>query len=176
MPESPIRKLVPYAEKAKKSGKNVYHLNIGQPDIETPKVALKAIHEFSENVIEYSHSAGFESYRKGLSYYYKDLGINLSYEDLMITTGGSEALLFALNSCLDSGDEIIIPEPFYANYNGFSISAGVKVRPITTDIKNGFALPDIDEFEKLITKRTKAILICNPNNPQLFYSKQSWIH
>ena len=143
MPESPIRKLVPYAEKAKKSGKNVYHLNIGQPDIETPKVALKAINEFSENVVEYSHSAGFESYRKGLSYYYQDLGINVSYEDLMITTGGSEALLFALNSCLDSGDEIIIPEPFYANYNGFSISAGVKVKPITTHIKNGFALPDI---------------------------------
>ena len=173
MPESPIRKLVPYAEKAKKSGKNVYHLNIGQPDIETPKVALKAIHEFSENVVEYSHSAGFESYRKGLSHYYKDLGINVSYEDLMITTGGSEALLFALNSCLDSGDEIIIPEPFYANYNGFSISAGVKVRPITTNIKNGFALPDIDEFEKLITKRTKAILICNPGNPTGYlYTKQ----
>ena len=173
MPESPIRKLCSICEKVKKSGKNVYHLNIGQPDIETPKVALKAIHEFSENVIEYSHSAGFESYRKGLSYYYKDLGINLSYEDLMITTGGSEALLFPLNSCLDSGDEIIIPEPFYANYNGFSISAGVKVRPITTDIKNGFALPDIDEFEKLITKRTKAILICNPGNPTGYlYTKQ----
>ena len=173
MPESPIRKLVPYAEEAKKAGKKVYHLNIGQPDIETPEVALNAIHNFSNKVVEYSHSAGLESYRKGLAHYYQDLGIDVSYEDLMITTGGSEALLFALNSCLDAGDEIIIPEPFYANYNGFSISAGVKVKPISTSINNGFALPAIEEFERLITPRTKAVLICNPGNPTGYlYSKE----
>ena len=173
MPESPIRKLVPFAEKAKKQGKKVYHLNIGQPDIETPKVALNAIRNFSEKVVEYSHSAGLESYRKGLAHYYQDLGIDISHDDLMVTTGGSEALLFALNSCLDTGDEIIIPEPFYANYNGFSISAGVKVKPITTSIDNGFALPKIEEFEKLITSKTKAILICNPGNPTGYlYSKK----
>lgn len=165
MPESPIRKLVPFAEKAKIAGKKVYHLNIGQPDIETPEVALSAIHNFSDKVVEYSHSAGLESYRKGLAHYYQDLGIAISHKDLMVTTGGSEALLFALNSCLDAGDEIIIPEPFYANYNGFSISAGVKIKPITTSINNGFALPAIEEFEKLITPKTKAILICNPGNP-----------
>ena len=165
MPESPIRKLVPYAEQAKKKGKKVYHLNIGQPDIETPQVALDAVKNFSKQVVEYSHSAGFESYRKGLASYYKSLDINISYDELMITTGGSEALLFALNSCLDSGDEVIIPEPFYANYNGFSASAGIKVKPISTSINNGFALPPIEEFEKLITNKTKAILICNPGNP-----------
>ena len=173
MPESPIRKLVPFSEKAKKSGKKVYHLNIGQPDISTPKVALEAVHDFSDRVVEYSHSAGFESYRKQLASYYKNLGIDVSYEDLMVTTGGSEALLFALNSCLDVDDEIIIPEPFYANYNGFSISAGVKVKPITTSINNGFALPAIKEFEKLITPDTKAILICNPSNPSgCLYTKE----
>ena len=165
MPESPIRKLVPYAEQAKKDGKKVYHLNIGQPDIETPQVALDAVKNFSKQVVEYSHSAGFESYRKGLASYYQSLDINISYGELMITTGGSEALLFALNSCLDSGDEVIIPEPFYANYNGFSASAGIKVKPISTSINNGFALPPIEEFEKLITNKTKAILICNPGNP-----------
>ena len=165
MPESPIRKLVPYAEQAKKDGKKVYHLNIGQPDIETPQVALDAVKNFSKQVVEYSHSAGFESYRKGLASYYQSLDINISYNELMITTGGSEALLFALNSCLDSGDEVIIPEPFYANYNGFSASAGIKVKPISTSINNGFALPPIEEFEKLITNKTKAILICNPGNP-----------
>ncbi len=173
MPESPIRKLVPFAEFAKKSGKKVYHLNIGQPDIETPDIALNAIHSFSDNVVEYSHSAGFESYRKGLANYYQKLGINVTHEDLMVTTGGSEALLFALNSCLDSGDEIIIPEPFYANYNGFSISAGVTVKPIVTSINDGFSLPPIEEFEKLITSKTKAILICNPGNPTGYlYSKE----
>ena len=173
MPESPIRKLAPFSEKAKKSGKKVYHLNIGQPDISTPKVALEAVHDFSDRVVEYSHSAGFESYRKQLASYYKNLGIDVSYEDLMVTTGGSEALLFALNSCLDVDDEIIIPEPFYANYNGFSISAGVKVKPITTSINNGFALPAIKEFEKLITPDTKAILICNPSNPSgCLYTKE----
>ena len=173
MPESPIRKLVPFAEKAKKEGKKVYHLNIGQPDIRTPEVALEAIHDFSEKVVEYSHSAGFESYRKGLAKYYQNLGINIAYEDLMVTTGGSEALLFALNSCLDAGDEIIIPEPFYANYNGFSISSGVTVKPITTSINDSFTLPAIEDFEKLITPNTKAILICNPGNPTGYlYSKE----
>ena len=172
MPESPIRKLVPFAENAKKSGKKVYHLNIGQPDIHTPKIALDAISRFSNSVVEYSHSAGFESYRKGLSKYYQNIDINVSHSDLLITTGGSEALLFALNSCLDDGDEIIIPEPFYANYNGFSISSGVKVVPIATNIDDGFALPSIQEFEKLISSRTKAILICNPGNPTGYlYSK-----
>ena len=173
MPESPIRKLVPFAEKAKKEGKKVYHLNIGQPDIRTPEVALEAIHNFSDKVVEYSHSAGFESYRIGLAKYYQNLGIDIVHEDLMVTTGGSEALLFALNSCLDAGDEIIIPEPFYANYNGFSISSGVTVKPITTSINDGFTLPLIEEFEKLITPNTKAILICNPGNPTGYlYSKE----
>ena len=165
MPESPIRKLVPFAENAKRKGKKVYHLNIGQPDIQTPSVALEAIKNFDNNVVEYSHSAGFESYRKGLASYYQSLDIDVSYNDLMVTTGGSEALLFALNSCLDAGDEIIIPEPFYANYNGFSISAGITVKPISTSIDNGFALPPIEDFVKLITPKTKAILICNPGNP-----------
>ncbi len=173
MPESPIRKLVPFAEKAKKAGKKVYHLNIGQPDIKTPELALDAIHNFSNEVVEYSHSAGFESYRKGLASYYQNLAIDVDYNDVMVTTGGSEALLFALNSCLDPGDEVIIPEPFYANYNGFSISAGVKVKPIATSINDGFALPAIEEFEKLITPKTKAILICNPGNPTGYlYSKK----
>lgn len=173
MPESPIRKLVPFAEQAKKQGKKVYHLNIGQPDIKSPVVALEAIHNFSNKVVEYSHSAGFESYRKGLANYYQNIGIDVDYTDLMVTTGGSEALLFALNSCLDVGDEIIIPEPFYANYNGFSISAGVVVKPITTSINDGFALPNIEEFEKLITPKTTAILICNPGNPTGYlYSKE----
>ena len=173
MPESPIRKLVPFAEKAKKAGKKVYHLNIGQPDIKTPELALDAIHNFSNKVVEYSHSAGFESYRKGLASYYQNLAIDVDYNDVMVTTGGSEALLFALNSCLDPGDEVIIPEPFYANYNGFSMSAGVKVKPIATSINDGFALPAIEEFEKLITPKTKAILICNPGNPTGYlYSKK----
>ena len=173
MPESPIRKLVPFAEGAKKKGKTVFHLNIGQPDIESPKLALDAIHSFNHKVVEYSHSAGFESYRKGLATYYQKLGIDIDYNDVMVTTGGSEALLFGLNSCLDNGDEIIIPEPFYANYNGFSISAGVKVKPITTSLNDGFALPAIEEFEKLITPQTKAILICNPGNPTGYlYSKE----
>jgi len=173
MPESPIRKLVPFAEKAKKAGKKVYHLNIGQPDIKTPELALEAIHNFSDKVVEYSHSAGFESYRKGLANYYQNLDIEINHDDIIVTTGGSEALLFALNTCLDNGDEIIIPEPFYANYNGFSTSAGVKVKPIATSIHDGFALPKIQEFEKLITPNTKAILICNPGNPTGYlYSKE----
>ena len=173
MPESPIRKLVPFAEQAKKSGKKVFHLNIGQPDIKTPDVALEAIRDFSKNVEEYSHSAGFESYRKGLSLYYQNRAINVNYKDIIVTTGGSEALLFALNSCLDKGDEIIIPEPFYANYNGFSITAGVKVRPIPTSINDGFALPDIENFTQAINSNTRAILICNPGNPTGYmYSKE----
>ena len=173
MPESPIRKLVPFAEQAKKSGKKVFHLNIGQPDIKTPDVALEAIRDFSKNVVEYSHSAGFESYRKGLSSYYQNRAINVNYKDIIVTTGGSEALLFALNSCLDKGDEIIIPEPFYANYNGFSITAGVKVRPIPTSINDGFALPNIENFTRAINSNTRAILICNPGNPTGYmYSKE----
>ena len=173
MPESPIRKLVPYAEGAKKRGINVFHLNIGQPDIKTPEVALEAIASFNDKVVEYSHSAGFESYRIGLAKYYQNLGIDIDHNDLMVTTGGSEALLFGLSTCLDAGDEIIIPEPFYANYNGFSISSGVVVKPIATSIETGFALPPIEEFEKLITPKTKAILICNPGNPTGYlYSKE----
>ena len=173
MTESPIRKLVPYAEKAKKLGRKVYHLNIGQPDIKSPDVALEAIHSFSDKVVEYSHSAGFESYRKGLALYYQKLGIDVDHNDLIVTTGGSEAILFALNSCLDSGDEIIIPEPFYANYNAFATSTGVIVKPISTSIDNGFALPAIEEFEKLITSKTKAIFICNPGNPTGYLYSES---
>ena len=173
MPESPIRKLVPFAEKAKKNGKHVFHLNIGQPDIESPKAAIDAVQKFDHKVVEYSHSAGFESYRKGLVQYYKGVGIDIDFSDLLVTTGGSEALLFGLSTCLDVGDEIIIPEPFYANYNGFSTSSGVVVKPITTTIDNGFALPKIEEFEALITEKTKAILICNPGNPTGYlYSKE----
>lgn len=173
MPESPIRKLVPYAEKAKSEGKIVYHLNIGQPDIKSPEFALKAVKNFCPDVIEYSHSAGFISYRKALSDYYKENNISLNYDDILITTGGSEALLFGLNTCLDKGDEIIIPEPFYANYNGFSTSSGINIVPIETSIENGFSLPSIDKFEQLITNKTKAILICNPGNPTGYlYSKE----
>jgi aspartate aminotransferase len=165
MPESPIRKLVPYSEIAKKNGNKVYHLNIGQPDIKTPEVAMNSIKNLDIKVLEYSHSAGFESYRKKLSQYYikHDLPINL--EDIIITTGGSEALLFAMGTCLDQGDEVIIPEPFYANYNGFSTASGVKVVSVISTIDTGFDLPPIAEFEKLITPKTKAILICNPGNP-----------
>ena len=173
MPESPIRKLVPYAEKAKSEGKIVYHLNIGQPDIKSPEPALSAVKNFCPDVIEYSHSAGFISYRKALSDYYKANNISLNYDDILITTGGSEALLFGLNTCLDKGDEIIIPEPFYANYNGFSTSSGINIVPIETSIENGFSLPSIDKFEQLITNKTKAILICNPGNPTGYlYSKE----
>jgi aspartate aminotransferase len=165
MPASPIRRLVPYAEEAKRKGRKVYHLNIGQPDIHTPQVALDAVKNFKGNIIEYSHSAGNESYRKKLAAYYNRLHIPISYEEVMITTGGSEALLFGLMSCLDEGDEIIIPEPFYANYLSFALIAGARIVPITASIENGFALPPIEEFEKKITPRTKAILICNPSNP-----------
>lgn len=173
MPESPIRKLVPYAEAAKKKGRKVFHLNIGQPDIETPEVALKAIKNIDFNVVEYSHSAGNESYRKGLAEYYNKLDLNITHNDIIITTGGSEALLFAFNTCLNEGDEVIIPEPFYANYNGFATTSGVNVIPVTSSIETGFGLPEISEFEKLITPKTKAILICNPGNPTGYlYSKE----
>lgn len=165
MPESPIRKLVPYADIAKKNGNKVYHLNIGQPDIKTPEVALQAVKNADIKVLEYSHSAGFESYRIKLSEYYKTQGLPIDVSDIIITTGGSEALLFALGSTMDAGDEIIIPEPFYANYNGFSVASGVTVVPVISSIDDGFALPPIAAFEDLITPRTKAILICNPGNP-----------
>ena len=165
MPSSPIRKLVPYAEAAKKRGTTVYHLNIGQPDIETPKLILDAVRNSDFKVLEYSHSAGNESYRKKLVQYYKSVNIDVDYNQIIITTGGSEAILFAFMACMDAGDEVIIPEPFYANYNGFAVAAGVKVIPITSHIENGFALPSIEEFEKKVTAKTKAIVICNPNNP-----------
>ncbi len=165
MPPSPIRKLVPYAEAAKKRGTKVYHLNIGQPDIETPKAILDAVRHTDMKVLEYSHSAGFESYRKKLVQYYAANNIQVNHNQIIITTGGSEAILFAIMSCLDPGDEIIIPEPFYANYNGFATSAGVKVVPIPSTIDENFALPPISAFEKAVTTRTKAIMICNPNNP-----------
>ena len=165
MPASPIRKLVPYSEEAKKKGRKVYHLNIGQPDIKTPEVALQAIKNIDNKIIEYSHSAGNESYRKKLAAFYRNLGINVEYTDILITTGGSEGISFALMSILDNDEEIIIPEPFYANYNGFSIASGVKVVPVKSNIDIDFALPSIDEFEKLITTKTKGIIICNPNNP-----------
>jgi aspartate aminotransferase len=173
MPPSPIRKLVPYAEAAKKRGVKVYHLNIGQPDIETPKAILDAVRHTEMKVLEYSHSAGFESYRKKLVTYYQRNGIDVNHNQIIVTTGGSEAILFAIMSCLDPGDEIIIPEPFYANYNGFSTSAGVKIVPIPSGIENGFALPSIEAFEKAVTTRTKAIMICNPNNPTGYlYSRE----
>jgi aspartate aminotransferase len=165
MPPSPIRKLVPYAEAAKRKGIHVYHLNIGQPDIETPPQILDAVRNSSFKILEYSHSAGNESYRRKLVEYYQARNIEVSHTDIVITTGGSEAILFAMMACLDPGDEIIIPEPFYANYNGFAVEAGANIVPVTSYIDSGFALPPIEDFEKVITSRTKAIMICNPNNP-----------
>ena len=165
MPASPIRKLVPFAEAAKKRGTKVYHLNIGQPDIETPKMVLDAVRHSDFKVLEYSHSAGNESYRKKLVGYYKSVGIDVNEKQIIITTGGSEAILFGFMACLDAGDEVIITEPFYANYNGFAVEAGITVVPITSYIENGFALPPIEAIEAKITPRTKAIVICNPNNP-----------
>jgi len=172
MPESPIRKLVPFSEQAKKEGKTVFHLNIGQPDIATPQVALNAIKNIDREVIEYSHSAGYESYRIKLSNYYKGIGINVNSEEIIVTTGGSEALTFGFLSCFNPGDDVIIPEPFYANYNGFAESAGINIIPVTAKIENGFALPPIEDFEKAITSKTKGIVICNPGNPTGYlYSK-----
>lgn len=173
MPESPIRKLVPYAEEAKKRGVKVYHLNIGQPDIETPEVALNAVRNFKQNVIAYSHSAGNLSLRKKLVEYYKTVNIDVSSDEIIVSAGASEALLFAFQTIMDPGDEVIIPEPFYANYNGFAKNAGINVKPIFSSIETGFALPPIEEFEKNITEKTKAILVCNPNNPTGYlYSKE----
>jgi aspartate aminotransferase len=173
MPASPIRKLVPFSEEAKKRGIKVYHLNIGQPDIETPENVMNKIRSIDLKVLEYSHSAGMISYRRKLVEYYRKFGIEVTPEEMIITTGGSEAILFAMNSCIDPGDEIIIPEPFYANYNGFALTSGVVVKPIDSVIDNGFALPPIKAFENAITPRTKAIMICNPNNPTGYlYSKE----
>lgn len=172
MPESPIRKLVPYAESAEEKGVKVIHLNIGQPDISTPQVALDAIRKYQPEVISYSHSAGHLSYRKKLAKYYQNLGLNVESSDIVITAGGSEALQIGFNACFDSADELIIPEPFYANYLGFSIAAGMNVTPVIADIENNFALPPIEEFEKSITPRTKGILICNPSNPTGYLYKR----
>lgn len=172
MPPSPIRKLVPFAEAAKKKGIKVYHLNIGQPDIETPEHVLDAVRQSDFKILEYSHSAGNESYRRKLVGYYAKNGISIHHNQIIITTGGSEAILFGFMACMDAGDEVIIPEPYYANYNGFAVSAGVNVVPITSHIENGFALPPIEDFEKVITNRTKAIVVCSPNNPTGYlYSK-----
>ncbi|MHC1707088.1 MAG: pyridoxal phosphate-dependent aminotransferase [Bacteroidales bacterium] len=173
MPPSPIRKLVPYAEEAKRKGRKVYHLNIGQPDIPTTQLALDAIHNFDQKVIEYSHSAGILSYRKKLTEYYAKHNIHITPDQIIVCAGGSEAILFGMQVCMDPGDQVIIPEPFYANYNGFSVSAGLEVIPIPSFIENGFALPPIAEFEKVITPKTKAIMVCNPNNPTGYlYSKE----
>lgn len=177
MPASPIRKLAPYADEAKRKGRKVYHLNIGQPDIPTPEVALNAIRNIDLKVIQYSHSAGNESYRRKLAGYYNTIGINISYTDLLITTGGSEAILFALNSCVNPDEEVITPEPFYANYNGFATSAGIKIVPVTSYIQDDFALPPISEIEKKITPKTKGIIVCNPNNPTGYlYSREELLH
>jgi len=165
MPASPIRRLVPYAEEAKQKGRKVYHLNIGQPDIKTPEVARNAVRNMTDEVIMYSHSAGNESYRRKLADFYQGLGLQVDYRDILVTTGGSEAVSFALMSTVNPGEEVIVPEPFYANYNGFSVAAGVRVVPITSGIDSGFALPPIEEFEKVITPATRGIIICNPNNP-----------
>ena len=173
IPASPIRKLVPYSEQAKSEGVHVYHLNIGQPDIQTPKLALNAVKNNTLNVLAYSRSEGSEEYRKKLAYYYKKHHIELEADNILVTTGGSEALIFTIGSIMDQGDEIIIPEPFYANYNGFSVAQGVKVIPVISEIDNNFALPPIKAFEALITPKTKAILICNPGNPTGYlYTKE----
>ncbi len=173
MPASPIRKLVPYATAAKKAGKKVIHLNIGQPDIETPKIVRDAVKNFEYKVLSYLNSEGSESYRTKLTEYYKSVGVDVNASEIMVTTGGSEALFFGMFSCLDAGDEVIIPEPFYANYNGFATSGNIKIVPITSSIENGFALPPMEDFEKKIGPKTKAILICNPNNPTGYlYSKE----
>jgi aspartate aminotransferase len=173
MPESPIRKLVPLANKAKAKGTIVYHLNIGQPDIETPQVGLDALRAIDRDILEYSPSEGIYSFREKLAEYYHRFNINVCVDDIIVTTGGSEAVLFAFMACLDPGDEIIVPEPAYANYTAFAISAGAVIKPLLCSIETGFALPPVSEFEKLITPKTKAIMICNPNNPTGYlYSQQ----
>lgn len=173
MPSSPIRKLVPYAEAAKQKGITVFHLNIGQPDIETPTLMMDAVRNTTIKVLEYSHSAGNETYRKKLVHYYKNVGIDITSDEILVTTGGSEAILFSFLICMNPGDEVIIPEPYYANYNSFAVAAGINVVPVTSFIESGFALPPIHEFEKVITKKTKAIIISNPNNPTgTLYSRQ----
>ncbi len=173
MPPSPIRKLVPFADEAKRKGRTVYHLNIGQPDIKTPDTAMNALRSITKPVLEYSHSAGYESYRRKLADSYGKIGINVDHTQIIVTTGGSEAILFTLMGTMDPGDEVIVPEPFYANYNGFAVAAGVNVVPVPSSIEDGFALPPIEAFEKLITPRTKGIMICNPNNPTGYlYSKE----
>ena len=173
MPPSPIRKLVPYAEAAKKKGIRVYHLNIGQPDIETPPAIMDVIRDMDFPVLEYTHSAGNESYRRKLVQYYQQAGIEVNHQQIIVTTGGSEAILFGFMSCLNPGDEVIIPEPFYANYNAFAVAADITVVPVTSYIDSGFALPPIEEFEKKINPRTRAIVICNPNNPTGYlYSRE----
>ncbi|MGN7514968.1 MAG: pyridoxal phosphate-dependent aminotransferase [Allomuricauda sp.] len=176
MPASPIRKLVPYAEAAKKRGTHVIHLNIGQPDIKTPKVALDAVRNHNIEVLEYSMTQGSEQYRQKIAAYYAKQDIFVDAEDIIVTTGGSEALSFAMGTIMDNDDEIIIPEPFYANYNGFATAAGVKVKPIASSIENNFALPPISKFEELITPKTKAILICNPGNPTGYLYSKEEIH
>lgn len=165
LPSSPIRKLVPFAEEAKRKGIKVYHLNIGNPDLPTPAAAIHAIKNLGMNTIEYGHSAGDESLRRKLAQYYKKVGIAVDYNEILITSGGSEALLFGMMSCMNTDEEAIVPEPFYANYYGFSMTAGMRIVPITSTIDNGFALPKIEEFEKVISPKTKSIIICNPNNP-----------
>jgi aspartate aminotransferase len=173
MPSSPIRKLVPYAEAAKKKGIHVFHLNIGQPDIETPPAILNAVRKADIHTLEYSHSAGNESYRRKLVDYYRSVDIHVGHDEILVTTGGSEAILFSFFICMNPGDEVIIPEPYYANYNSFAVAAGINVVPITSHIETGFALPPIQDFEKVITPKTKAIIICNPNNPTGYlYSRQ----
>jgi len=173
MPQSPIRKLMPYAMRAKAMGKKIYHLNIGQPDIETPEIVLERMKNIKRKTIEYSNSEGFESYRQKLSAYYKKQGIDARPENILVTTGGSEALVFTMMTCFNPGDEVIIPEPYYANYSGFSTMSGVKVVPVTAKITDGFALPDISEFEKLITEKTRGIVICNPGNPTGYLYSQN---
>lgn len=177
MPASPIRKLVPFAEEAKRRGVKVYHLNIGQPDIHTPEVALEALRKTDLKVIEYTHSAGNESYRRKLAESYCKMGIKIDHTEIIVTTGGSEAVLFAFMTCLNPGEEVITPEPFYANYNGFATTAGVTIVPVRSYVKNDFALPPISEIEKKITPKTRGILICNPNNPTGYlYSREELLH
>ena len=175
MPESPIRKLVPYAEEAKERGVEVIHLNIGQPDIKTPQVALDAVRNNDLEVLAYSRTEGTDQYRKKVAAYYGRNGIEVSHKDIIVTTGGSEALAFVMGSIADTGDEVIIPEPFYANYNGFAVAAGVKVKPVISRIEDNFALPPIEEFEKCIGPKTRAILICNPGNPTGYLYKKEEI-